>query len=286
MTTDTELATGLRMVWDDGSRDYPVRALLDPTAARQDKDWPCNVWLDQLSEGACVGFCCGHEAAAEPVAVRGMTDAIARSIYKDAQKIDEWPGESYEGTSMLAGAKIMKSRGFWSEYRWCFGVDDLIDTMCNLGPVCFATPWYSSMFAPDREGRMHISGVAASAHAYLGRKIEWSRGRIWMRNSWMKKPDGSGSFWGINGEAWMPLEDWDKLLKQGGQVMVPVKRTDPAAPEPVPPPPAEPTLKGATKEQFLAEFLRRNGDIAGIDINLVFRGGTDGKTEWPRGWRD
>lgn len=266
------LGTGLRMVWDERSRDYPVRDILTGIT-RVNKNWPCNLWLDQLQEGACVGFACAHEAGAEPVAVPGMTDAIARDIYKRAQRIDEWPGENYDGTSVLAGAKIMVESKYWLEYRWAFGIDDVIDTLVEKGPVVFGTPWYQSMFQPQADGRMIISGVASGAHAYLGNNLDWNGGKLWIHNSWMKKPDGSGSFWGINGNAWMPLEDFDKLLKQGGQAMVPVKRNDPSAPPPTPPPtPGETTLRGASDAEFDAEYNRRYGYFKDINIDIGFTG--------------
>jgi hypothetical protein len=63
--------------------------------------------LDQGKEGACVGFAWSHELAAYPVRVE-VDDEFARSkIYAEAQKIDEWPGEAYHGTSVLAGAKVV-----------------------------------------------------------------------------------------------------------------------------------------------------------------------------------
>ena len=60
--------TGLLPVWDERSRDYPIRALLDSGVPRADKAWPLSIYLDQLQEGACVGFTGAEEAAAEPVA--------------------------------------------------------------------------------------------------------------------------------------------------------------------------------------------------------------------------
>lgn len=270
------------MVWDERSRDYPVRDILGDAVVRHSQNWLCELWLDQLQEGACVGFACAHEAGADPVVVKGLTDTIARDIYKRAQVIDEWPGENYEGTSVLAGAKIMVQMELWKEYRWAFGIDDVIDTLVQKGPVVFGTPWYQSMFQPGVDGRMRIEGVASGGHAYLGNNLEWEAGKIWIHNSWMKKPDGKGSFWGINGNAWMPIEDFDKLLRQGGQVMVPVSRNDPNAPVPPPPPPlppspGEPTLRGSTDVEFEAEYNRRYGFFKDINIDIGF-------TETQRRW--
>lgn len=223
-------STGLRIVFDDRSRAYPIRPMLSPVTAVS-KRWDCYSRLDQDGVGACVGFGWAQELAADPVSVRNVTNDLGFKIYREAQKIDEWPGEAYEGTSVLAGAKVVKSMGYMDEYRWAFGVQDVVDTLSQKGPVVFGVPWYQSMFTPQADGRLVISGVANSGHAFIGDELDVQRGRIWMLNNWTRN-------WGIDGRAWMHLEDWDKLLRQGGQACVPVKRSDPAPVPPTPPPPA------------------------------------------------
>ncbi len=241
MTNPTEYSTGLRIVWDDRSRDYPVRQLFGAGGVPVSRRWPCYSRLDQ----------------ADPVSVQGVTNDLGFKIYHEAQLIDEWPGENYEGTSVLAGAKIVQRMGYMDEYRWAFGIDDVQLTLSELGPVVFGVPWYQSMFTPNAQGQLTISGVASGGHCILGDELDIEHGRIWLLNQW------GGRSWGIDGRAWMAIEDWDKLLRQGGQACVPVKRSDPAGPPPIPPPePHEETLN----ERILREMGPFRRFVADIDL--------------------
>src|SRR5688572_15007850 len=102
--------------FDEKSRSFPIRTLVADKQPRS-YSWRGNVVLDQGSEGACVGFAWAHELNARPVVVPDIDAADARSIYTDARKMDEWPGEDYEGTSVLAGAKVVQAAGHITEYR-------------------------------------------------------------------------------------------------------------------------------------------------------------------------
>ena len=68
-----------------------------------------DAWWDfynQGYEGACVGF--GISRLASQLN-RKLYDGFW--LYHEAQKVDEWPGEDYEGTSVRAGLDILRTRG-------------------------------------------------------------------------------------------------------------------------------------------------------------------------------
>lgn len=66
-------------------------------------------WWDFYNQNPypeCVGF---SESRAKSLVDRTRYDA--RWLYAEAQKIDEWPGEDYDGTSVRAGLEILRTRG-------------------------------------------------------------------------------------------------------------------------------------------------------------------------------
>jgi hypothetical protein len=63
-------------------------------------------FYDQGSEGACVGF--GISRLASQLN-RKAYDGFW--LYHEAQKVDEWPGESYDGTSVRAGLDVLRKVG-------------------------------------------------------------------------------------------------------------------------------------------------------------------------------
>ena len=75
--------------FDERSRAYPIRRMVAVKKPRS-YTWRCKTYLDQGSEGACVGFGIAHELAARPSEVKGLTKKFAReAIYWEEQKIDE-----------------------------------------------------------------------------------------------------------------------------------------------------------------------------------------------------
>ena len=156
-----------RVEYDERSRAYPVRALLVEKPLRS-YTWGVPVRLDQGSEGACVGFSWTQELAARPKTHALVTNGVARSVYQEAQLLDEWadtPPE--EGTSVIAGARRMKERGYLGEYRWCFSLRDLQLTVGYLGPVVLGVWWWSDMMDPGADGFIHRTGSRVGGHAIL-----------------------------------------------------------------------------------------------------------------------
>lgn len=213
---------------DPRSRRFPVSAIV-PEALRS-RTWPIRgLWLDQGREGACVGYAWHHEAAASPVPVRTVTNEDAFARYRRMQEVDEWPGSDYSGTSVLAGAKVMQGDGFFSEYRWAFSVDDLLRAVAHEGPAVIGIPWLNSMYSTRPSGLLDCSGTLVGGHAILVRGVTLKarlKGEtrlgpvVRLRNSW-------GEDWGKGGDAYLRVEDLEKLLAQGGDACVPVGRSRP-----------------------------------------------------------
>jgi hypothetical protein len=205
--------------FDERSLAFPIRPLLSTTVTPRSYSWNVpnpGFPLDQGREGACVGFAWAHELAARPV-VRSSSAEVAREIYHEAQRIDEWEGEAYEGTSVLAGAKVLVARGKIKEYRWAFGLEDLKMAVGHKGPAVLGIYWYQGMDDVDDEGFIHASGMIRGGHAILVNAVSLKRQAFGVYNSW-------GLGWGQNGRAWISFEDMGKLLHEDGEAAIPVRR--------------------------------------------------------------
>lgn len=203
--------------FDERSRNFGIAEV-----AAEDirtKTWRLDERLDQGPDGACVGFGVTHRIAAAPLEVGGQTYDTAFALYKAAQKIDPWPGENYEGTSVLAGVKTAKNLGYFSEYRWCFTVEEIMRAVSNEGPVIVGTWWKDTMFDPDGSNILDCTGRNVGGHCYLIRGLDLRRrGGPYFRitNSW-------GRDWGKNGDALIRVEDYERYLMPQGEAVVPME---------------------------------------------------------------
>lgn len=217
---------------DPRSLEYPVRAVIRSAVKPKDKLWTPGPILDQGREGACVGFAWAAEGMAEPIPVdlqrlRANTPTVpnlyARFLYGQARYIDQWAGEAYEGTSVLAGAKAAQNMRTLRTYRWAFSTQDVIDSVIKKGPVVIGINWYNGMYeAPN--GILRRSGALVGGHALLvvGFKVNSEKipgqSTFILQNSW-------GNSWGINGLAEITVADLDALLRENGEACVPVSRS-------------------------------------------------------------
>jgi hypothetical protein len=205
--------------FDEKSRNYPIRRLVGGYTPRS-YTWSCKVNLDQGAEGACTGFAVTHEAAARPKVVLNMTNNIAREIYYRARELDEWPGEDYEGSSVLGAIKAGMERGWYREYRWAFTELDLALAVGYKGPAVLGIYWYNGMLYPDQSGFIHPTGNVCGGHAILCNGINIKRGIYRLHNSWGKE-------WGINGDCFISRTELGTLLREDGEACIPVIRTIP-----------------------------------------------------------
>lgn len=206
---------------DPRSAGYPIRALLPRRSYEIPKSriWACNTYLDQKNEGSCVGHAFAHELLAVPYAIKGITHADAVRIYKQAQNQDEWPGSSYSGTSVLAGAKstMQLFPGSMESFRWATTITDVIATLGYFGPIILGINFYTGFYTPDANGEIHVSGDVAGGHALLMRGVDIKKSRFLLHNSW-------GTAWGVNGTCWISFQDFERLLLEHTECCVPVHR--------------------------------------------------------------
>ncbi|QIN94072.1 peptidase [Streptomyces phage Wakanda] len=223
--------------FDERSRAFPAAVGLEEKPFRS-YSWRCNVWNDQGREGACVGFAWSHELAARPAEY--LTDAtLAHKIYNRAKQLDSWPGENYDGTSVLAGAKAVHEmvnadgKPLIDEYRWAFGIEDVIRVLGYRGPLVLGVNWHEGMWNTDSNGFISPTGSVVGGHAILARavRIVWRNGHgpanlnnldteksyVTLRNSW-------GRDWGLGGDCRISVLDLHALLRNDGEACIPVVR--------------------------------------------------------------
>jgi hypothetical protein len=203
--------------FDEKSRNFPIRTLIGEKP-RRSYTWRCDTFLNQGSEGACTGFAVSHEAAARPVVVKGITNETARQIYRRARQLDEWPGENYEGSSVLGAIKAGTEKGWYSEYRWAFGLEDAILALGYYGPGVAGLSWYTGMMKADSNGFIHPTGSIEGGHAILVNGVNVKKEYVRLHNSW-------GKSFGINGECFLSFDDFGRLLHEQGEFCIPVVRS-------------------------------------------------------------
>lgn len=203
--------------FDERSKNFPVRTLFRPQPLVS-KSWDCPIQLNQGNIGACVGFSWAHKLASAPLFSSGLSNEKGVEIYHQAQKLDHIPGENYEGTSVLAGVKAVRKMfpGSVTQYRWAFGLNEVLQTLSYVGPVVLGLPWYESMFEPDSKGNIKVSGMIAGGHAILCRAIYVELQMVRLHNSW-------GNSWGLNGDCFLTFVDLGKLLKEQGEACIVLK---------------------------------------------------------------
>lgn len=237
--TATDIRLGRLPEFDEKSRKFALRDLV-PVAKQtvvKGKSWYCPLHYDQgiaisnVTRGwdpsGCTGFSSGMDiiASPKPVYPRIINPRFCFELYRLAQDYDEWEDHNYEGSSVLGVAKALAKLGFIGQYRWAFGIDDVLMALTHLGGVVVGSDWQNSMFDPRPNGLITVEGgenETAGGHAYFLQSIivskiymRWLLGRnekirdcplLRIHQTW-------GNDWGIKGDALIWADDLERLLK-------------------------------------------------------------------------
>lgn len=188
---------------DPADEDYPASRILEETGIPRDgrEAWFWNRG-PILSQGK-VASCTGQSARAFLDAAPEMTPPDAGPsalwIYRQAQKVDEWPGQDYAGSSVNAACKVLRSRGYIENWYWASSFEEIRSWLLYRGSVIFGLDWYEGCYRPDEGGFIRPTGRRVGGHALLARGIS-VYGSVRLQNSW-------GEDFGESGEAWLSKAD-------------------------------------------------------------------------------
>ena len=215
---DDEYSTtllGRKYIKDDRDKNFLIENLLPKKAVKvsTSRYWDDNGWWgNQGRTPQCVGYAWAHWIDDGPIAHNLPHPNINPTlIYTEAQKVDEWIGENYDGTSVRGAAKYLKAQNKISAYYWAYDVNTLVKTVLDLGPVVVGTNWYYNMFYPDRNGLIKATGYLAGGHAYVINGVDTVKKQFRIKNSW-------GKTWGQQGHAYISFTDMSKLIKEYGEI--------------------------------------------------------------------
>jgi hypothetical protein len=226
-TTINSLPHSLGRVYIEDKRDLnyliknnqrTLQQISTPPKVLTQRYWDANGWWgDQGNTPQCVGYSWSHWLEDGPVQQSGIPPIIKPfDIYKNAQKLDQWIGENYEGTSVRGGVKYLKNIGKVKSYYWAFDVQTLSETILKLGPVVVGTNWYNGMFYPNKTGLIKISGQMVGGHAYLINGVDTKTKQFRIKNSWSKS-------WGNGGHAFISFNDMSRLIKENGEICLAIE---------------------------------------------------------------
>lgn len=209
--------------WDARNADYPLQLLAasdeEPTALisrpLKTKTWTIPDVLDQGAEGACTGFGTAHMLSSTPKATP-MSEGLARKLYREAQKLDEWPGETYEGSSVTGAMKAAKQEGYVTRYVWPRTAREVAVAVAYFGPVVIGVDWWTGMMTPDPLGVVHVEGRKVGGHCVAVTGYNHKTDVFTFPNSW-------GEDWGKHGFGRISGADLDRLLGAGGDAALATK---------------------------------------------------------------
>jgi hypothetical protein len=207
-------------------RDYQLAAyiprVIDISGGRE---WAYQgLLLNQRDHPHCGGFGLANFCNNDPIN-DFFLDADGIKFYKLCKDIDGESGQE-NGTSIRSVAKVAKQIGRIANYAFAYSVDEIAWWILNKGPVILGTDWTNDMFVPDARNIIHPTGEVVGGHCYEV-NAKTVDGLFRIHNSW-------GDNFGINGEAFISMDDLARLLRAGGEAVTAVELPLAEDPAPIP----------------------------------------------------
>lgn len=203
---------------DEASKLFPARALLKASQDEpRNRTWRRGRAYDQGMTSTCVAqtgkgiLNTSPESSDVPYNERRNYDI--NEFYEGAQQHDEWPGEAYDGTSGLGLCRYLQRSGYITEYRWCFGLQDVLLTLSHVGPVGLGVWWYTGMFEPGERGIVEPTGAREGGHEVELIGVDVDDEEVIFMNSW-------GVEWGDRGRGRLKWTHLERLLNEQGDAFV------------------------------------------------------------------
>jgi len=200
--------------------------------------------LDQGEEGACTGFGLAtmvHYLLRTRKVKPDRAGVSPRMLYAMARRYDEWPGESYEGSSCRGAMKGWHKHGVCAEALWRHDPDEpdftLTETrsadaqqralgayfrvnhkdlvamhaaITEVGVLYASADVHEGWDGVDDDGRIPFGDTARVLGGHAFAIVAYDREGFWLQNSW-------GRSWGRGGFGHISYADW---LKHGSDVWV------------------------------------------------------------------
>jgi hypothetical protein len=192
--------------------------------------WDLGPVLDQGAEGACVGMGCAGAVAAAPSGRSGVSFSYAFNWYRHAQRLDEWHGEAYEGTSVLAGCKVGRERKLWTGFRWAKNPAELAhgiirDPDDGGGPAIIGVQWSEDLYETSQLGVLPgdvtlnpTMGHCVMLFGYLPAPDIITR-ELWDQLAELDLVDGVDS---LKEPSFLLLNSWGRTYGRGGLAVAPL----------------------------------------------------------------
>jgi len=199
----------------------PLKEYIDPVVHTRRRI------LDQGNEGACTGFAVAAAINTQLQQSGRDIQVSPRMLYEMAKLNDEWPGESYDGSSLRGAINGWRNMGVCEDSAWPYSatgnltikrakaarkntlgayyrvkpnITDFHAALNEVGAIVVSAKTHQGWDKPKKGKILYPStNTDGGGHAFV--IIGYNPEGFWIQNSWSKS-------WGDNGVALWSYEDW------------------------------------------------------------------------------